>query len=322
MFKTGRDTTTKFAQDKDNLLKRLRRLERENPALKEAVRMYAAILPLLRSADLDAGPVSLSAREVRAKMEQGLPLLSGVDLDVDAGAVKRLLIALAAAVEPPVGVVRLFGWKGGSKSEAARIRKALETDVLGIADLLPAVTRGDTAAVCTVAGRTGLDPELLTTLVQNALKPALRAWRRQLSPLANGAAWSRGMCFVCVAAATFGELRNNDQEKHLRCGSCGADWRFPRLKCTLCGNEDHETQRYLYTEETKDRMRLEVCDKCKGYVKVISSFTPTAEEFLEVQDLATVHLDRIAEEKGYTRLSRMEKERRSGMVNVSVLQLH
>jgi FdhE protein len=48
-------------------------------------------------------------------------------------------------------------------------------------------------------------------------------------------------------------------------------------------------------------MRVEVCDKCHGYLKVINSFTPTSPEMLTVEDLATLHLDYIAEARGYAR---------------------
>jgi formate dehydrogenase maturation protein FdhE len=48
-------------------------------------------------------------------------------------------------------------------------------------------------------------------------------------------------------------------------------------------------------------MRIEACDKCKSYLKVISSFAPTPADMLAIEDLATLSLDYIAEERGYTR---------------------
>jgi len=49
-------------------------------------------------------------------------------------------------------------------------------------------------------------------------------------------------------------------------------------------------------------MRVEVCDKCNGYLKVVSSFAPSPPEMLPVEDLATLHLDYIAQERGYARV--------------------
>ena len=48
-------------------------------------------------------------------------------------------------------------------------------------------------------------------------------------------------------------------------------------------------------------MRVEVCDQCKGYLKVIVSFTPTPTNHLLIEDLATLHMDYIAQARGYKR---------------------
>jgi FdhE protein len=106
---------------------------------------------------------------------------------------------------------------------------------------------------------------------------------------------------MCGAAATLAELQENDQVKHLRCGSCGADWEVRRLQCIYCGNEDHRTLPHLFEEKDLERIQLEACDKCKGYLKVIASFRPALVEMLAVEDLATLHLDYIATARGYTR---------------------
>ena len=68
-----------------------------------------------------------------------------------------------------------------------------------------------------------------------------------------------------------------------------------------CGNEDHNTLGYLYSENQREKMRVEVCDKCQGYLKVIAAFTPTPPGMLPAEDLATLHLDYIAQERGYSR---------------------
>jgi formate dehydrogenase maturation protein FdhE len=50
-------------------------------------------------------------------------------------------------------------------------------------------------------------------------------------------------------------------------------------------------------------MRVEVCDACKGYVKVIASFSPMPVEMITIEDLATVHLDALAQGQGYVRIA-------------------
>ena len=70
-----------------------------------------------------------------------------------------------------------------------------------------------------------------------------------------------------------------------------------------CGNQDHNSLGYLYAESQPDKMRVEVCDQCHGYLKVIASFSPTPPELLAIEDLATLHLDYIAQQRGYARVA-------------------
>jgi len=308
----------------DPIIQRLRALEKERPELKEITRIYEAILPVLREADLHAGTISLTASQAREKMETGEPLLSGLDLDFDGEAVQSLMIRLAAAVEEISNKQRQF-WRrmpGFSKAEdfgesARRVRSALETGKLDISEFLPHLAAGSRKQIDTAARGLGLDPDLVWTLAQNVLKPALRAWCRQLSPLAAEISWNKGFCFACGAPATLAELQGNDQAKHLRCGTCGADWQVRRLQCAQCGNEDHKTQHYLYAEGRRDTLRVEVCDACKGYIKVIASFSPMPVEMITIEDLATVHLDALAQGQGYVRMSSEAGEGRSTSALIS-----
>ncbi len=292
----------------DPIILRLRALMQKSPDLKNAAQVYEAILPMLRDADFTVAPLSLSAEDARAKMEKGLPLLQDLDFEVDITAMGDLMRKLARAIEHAAvqDQTRTFRlpWKqiaDVSGTELHRVVQALEEDRLDLGALLPSIAANDRNKIDREMRELGLDPGLVTVLAQNALKPALHALHDQLAPLVKGAFWNRGVCYVCGAAATLGELQENDQVKHLRCGSCGADWRFRRLTCVYCGNEDHKTQQSLFADEEQERMRVEVCDLCRGYIKVIPAFSPTPPEMLAVEDLATLHLDFIAQEQGYSR---------------------
>jgi FdhE protein len=292
----------------DPIAQRLCALAHESPDLKAAAQLYKAVLPVLRSADLRVAPVAITSAEIRSKMEKGLPLLSDLDLELDAAAAQELMLRLARAVEAigeesPRFTMRLPWGRASQKrdSAAGRIRLAIEERRLDPDALFPLITANERATVAAAAQDLCLDPDLVWTLAQNTLKPALRAWCRQLTPLAEGVPWYKGSCFVCGAAAMLGELQENDQVKHLRCGQCGADWTFRRLQCMYCGNEDQKTLRCLYQENRPEQKRVEVCERCKGYLKVIPAFAPAAVELLAVEDLETLPLDYIAQKQGYVR---------------------
>lgn len=74
-----------------------------------------------------------------------------------------------------------------------------------------------------------------------------------------------------------------------------------RLQCLYCGNEDHRTLSILYNEDPRESNRVEACEKCKGYLKVITTFSQTPPESLQAEDLATLHLDYAAQKRGCIR---------------------
>jgi len=279
----------------DPIIQRLRALARKSPDLKDAARVYEAVLPLLRDADLHVKTIPLTLEQAREKMGKGQPLLLGMDLDIDLDSARVFMIKLARALESSSGGT---GYQAGA---AHRILLALEENKLDLGVLLVPAAEGKNGSIVSSAQVLGLDAELLMTLLQNALKPAMREWRRQLTPLAEGIPWNKGACFICGDAAALAELQGNNQAMHLRCGRCGADWMFRRLQCIYCGNEDPETLRYWDSGSRGEIMRAEACEKCKGYIKVIAAFDPTPAELLAVEDLATLHLDYIAQERGYSR---------------------
>ena len=295
----GEQMTQQSAEIADPIVTRLRALAQDLPDLRDATQVYEIILPLLRDADLHVTPIALTADQAHGKLEMGLPLLQDVELEFDAKAASELMLQFARALETKIGDSR-----PPDLGVAARwIRLALEDDDLDFSVLVPHVAKGDKESVTSLAQSLRLDPNLVWTLAQNTLKPALSVWRQQLATYAERSSWRKGNCYVCGLAATLGELQENLQVMHLRCGQCGADWQFPRLQCIYCGNQDHKTLGYLYAETQPEKMRVEVCDRCHGYLKVIAAFSPTPPELLAVEDLATLHLDYIAQARGYERIA-------------------
>jgi len=283
----------KSVESADPVVERLRKLAHERPDLEDAARIYEAILPLLRDADLHAVPLSITGEEARAKLAIGQPLLHELDLEFDVEASRDLLVRLARSLEAIDGM--------------RRVRLVIEGAEIDIGAVLSHALADDHASIEAIARDIDLDPDLLRVVARYALRPALGAWRRQLAPLVEGIQWEKGNCCICGAAASLGELRGNGQILHLRCGQCGADWRFRRLRCMYCGNEDHRTLSCLYSEDQREKMRVEACDRCRGYLKVIASFSPLSPEMLAVEDLATMHLDYIAAGHGYERGAKVKE---------------
>ncbi|MCR4308781.1 MAG: formate dehydrogenase accessory protein FdhE [Deltaproteobacteria bacterium] len=274
----------------DPLEQRLGVLVREWPDLGGAAEVYRVTLPLLRSVGPIAASRTLTGDQARTKLSKDEFLLHGAALVFDHNAARELMLGLARNLEN-VGLVAM-----------SPIRSALEGGRLIPEELLGHVADGDYPSLAARAEEQALDPPLLWTLAQSALKPTLRAWCGELAPLVHTAGeWEKACCFICGAPASLGELQGNEQAKHLRCGQCGADWLIRRLQCIYCGNEDTSLLGILYPEGRRENVRVEVCDKCHGYLKVVARFTPCSPEELAVEDLSTLYLDCLAQGRGYRR---------------------
>jgi FdhE protein len=183
---------------------------------------------------------------------------------------------------------------------AAQIRQAVEQQQLDLLLVWSALAANDLRAVELAARERQLDAELLRTLAQNSLKPALRAWTHSFRGQVDLERWRRGSCPYCGSAAALAEIQGKEGGRHLRCGMCGADWPYPRLKCAHCGNTDYKSLGYITVDGEEEKYSIQTCEQCHNYIKVIVTFEPTPVDLLPIEDLATLYLDLIATERGFS----------------------
>ena len=95
------------------------------------------------------------------------------------------------------------------------------------------------------------------------------------------------------------ELSGEEGRRFLSCSGCFFKWPYKRLKCPYCGNEDPESLSYFTAGDGPTRVG--VCRKCSRYIKTRDSRKGNADVPLEVEDLATLHLDLLAAKEGFER---------------------
>jgi hypothetical protein len=304
---------------------RLDTLAKQKPELAEPIAFYRAALPLLREAQTAVEPFTLPAETARHKLAAGIPLLLGEDLPLDAEATRNLFIRLCRLVEEvglPISQKRR-GWSlpfGSKKPDpgqlleqarngdevalraaaAAQIRQAVAQQQLDLLLVWSALAANDLRSVELAARERQLDAELLRTLAQNSLKPALRAWAHSLSGQVDLAEWQRGQCPCCGSPAALAETQGKEGARHLRCTACGSGWPYRRLKCAHCGNSDYKSLGYITVAGEEEKYSIQTCEQCHNYIKVIVTFEPTPVDLLPIEDLATLYLDLIASERGYS----------------------
>ncbi|HIQ30909.1 MAG TPA: formate dehydrogenase accessory protein FdhE [Aquifex aeolicus] len=117
--------------------------------------------------------------------------------------------------------------------------------------------------------------------------------------------WLKNECPVCgfkPCVSFLADTSEGEGTRFLRCGLCLSDWVYVRTKCVKCGNVEDNTMDYFISEDI-DYVSLQVCQKCKHYIKVVD-MRRDGFAVPELEDIATVSLDLWAGEKGLTKFER------------------
>ena len=247
-------------------------------------------LDMLGMALDEASDPSWAAIEPAAgEREAGAPLLHGATARLDARRARDLVRALA---------------------ERAGILAVNDVDPVR---LIRAAIERDDSVIARAAEHAGASHDSLTVIAQLSAMPLLHAAVPRLDAGAR-AVWQRGYCPVCGAWPTLVEMRGIERERRLRCGCCAADWRLPVLRCAYCGELDHHLLGSLISEGEAQQRRIETCESCHGYLKVVMTLGALPPRSLALQDLATVPLDFVAQGRGYERPSRGAWPLRMGLI--------
>ena len=109
-------------------------------------------------------------------------------------------------------------------------------------------------------------------------------------------------CPVCASwpvASVLQTVGDTQGLRYLHCGFCASAWSHPRIQCVNCGSSEHLA--YQSIEGTDTGVQAETCDACHAYLKRIDrDKTPGADPIAD--DLATLGLDLMLNERGYQRL--------------------
>jgi FdhE protein len=277
-----------FSPEVKEALEELARVAEERPALAGSAQFLRELFPDLFERPIDVAVPPIASEQARTKLEGGLPLLRGETFALDKNVLKRRWLGICVLLQrhqDPAGPTAL--------AEAVR-RGALDLYQL-TAELL----NGRPEAIHVRADELGLDAGLTATVLRLTLFPVLCQISSALAHLRAGYRWERGFCPICGSWPLLGEFRGLEQTRFLRCGWCASEWEFPRLRCPFCGTADHRQLGYFHVENEEAKYRAATCDSCRGYVKMISSLTAFSPVQLLVKDLATIHLDLVAAERGY-----------------------
>ena len=266
---------------------RLDELIRTRPAIAGPARAMRDVLTRLFAELVADVPAAIAPEIAQARLTEGTPLLRGEPV-AGPEALRQSWAQVAAALEPH-----------RHSAAVKALAQAAKNGALDPSGLLADALGGRSEVIGEKAESLGLDASLAATILRLAALPVLAPSAPALGSLARDAGWNRGYCPICGSWPLLGEYRGLEQTRFLRCGLCAGSWAFSRMQCPFCNEQDYRKLGYLHVEEEQDRWRAATCDSCQGYVKMVSSLDALSWPLLLVQDVATLHLDLVAADRGF-----------------------
>ncbi len=266
---------------------------KENPAYREILEIFERLIDLTESS-IDQvrpylKPIPLSAY-VEEKFQQGMPLVDRMNFPVPNEPFDSLLDGFLNGLE---------GIGDSVDRDLERLKEKHRDGTISGQRLINQFVMGSETFLSHLFQIPDINHHLLFLTLRNIFKICLIPFQETLSDeLATG--WERGECPVCGFHPDMGVLRGEGGKLYLHCAICGHEWRFKRMACPFCGAELQKGLNYLQVEGD-DIHRIHLCHFCKRYLKVVDerNLPEGTPLFLDLEELTTLHLDIIADQKGY-----------------------
>jgi len=272
----------------EKLKKRIQQLKKKRPGYKEILNFYQKvreeqekIKPTLK---LQRIHIKKEWKELLAK--EGFPLLERKDFPIDIEASINLfqsLCQIGKDANPHMA------------EQVKKIEEAIENKRIDRKKLLRESV--EDAKAEQIANELGLDKRIFSFFIQESIRPSIEAGIEKISNELETETWLKGFCPICGSLPHLSLLKEEVGKRSLLCSFCGYQWRIERLFCPFCNNKEQGSLHYFHGEG-EETYRIELCDKCRQYIKTID-LRNIEEPDLILEDLATLHLDILASQKGY-----------------------
>lgn len=278
-------------KSQERILEQLRLGREEMPEWAEVLDLQIALLELQLEVDIPAVEVKLGAEEATLRRRQGIPLVSGRELELDWDSFADFFRQICQV----------------SATHRQDLADALETLEKSLVDE-PAQVRSWVAHFMAESRLSGeSDPAGIKTFVlTHTLRPFLHRYAEAYRSLVDEQGWKKGYCPICGGDPDLGSLGSTkattgDSEKEgartLLCSRCDTEWYYMRVGCPFCEAED--LSKVAYYPENKGPHRLYVCDHCQRYLKQVDLRAAPGRVLLPVERVLTLAMDVAAREAGY-----------------------
>ena len=273
----------------DDLIEQIDRIIEQRPSAKDSLMSFRELIILMKGIDPKPQEMMLEDRLKNLKKEEGFPLFSRDDLPIDLEASKGLFMRF---------LEHFASTDRDDREGIEKNLKKIQTDAHWLDRLFKTILKIDNKTLDKMGKEVDLNPKVMEFLAQTAMKPALCALRSSISEKhLEKTGWDYGYCPLCGSKANMAYL-DKTGKRYLHCELCSEEWLYPRLNCPFCQNVDHKTLGYFQAEK-EDGFRVDFCRKCQRYIKTIDKRLFETSGPMELEYLATIHLDLLASEHGF-----------------------
>jgi len=274
----------------EKLKERVQQIKKKRPGYGEILDFYQKVREAQDEikASLKIDPIKLKKEWKELLTKEGFSLIQKEDFPLDIEASIKLFESLCQ-----IG-------KDSNPHMAEQVRKikeALDNKKINLKNLLKKGVKEQ--KIEQMANEFGWDKIVFSFLIQSSIKPSIEAGMEQLRSELDPETWLKEYCPVCGSLPFLSLLKEEVGKRYLICSYCGYQWRIDRMFCPFCSNKEQESIQYFFAEG-EEPYRIELCDKCHQYIKIID-YRTLGESDPVLEDLATLHLDILASKKGYKR---------------------
>ena len=183
----------------------------------------------------------------------------------------------------------------------AKLKDAFATGKLAFIDIQTHLARRTMKYFSAKAKKLGIDKALFYSTCLAVYRPLFELCAEANETVLADYRWKKGICPVCGTPAGMACFEEEVGKRILWCPLCGTEWVFKRLQCPFCGNENQKTMRYFVVEDEGTPYRVDICDRCKRYVKTVDERKRKKGEktIFEIENMITLYLDSCAKKEGF-----------------------
>lgn len=256
---------------------------------KEITDFYDALTRIHLKYTEELPPIELNTDEQSSSVEQKVPLLNFVEFKPDREKVNQIFNEVCQV---------LVEHRPQFTGDVDKIKAELDVPDQDLRPLLEQFVWQNDRYIEDYLADKNLNGEILSLILFNVAKPLVTEFARRVKDQVLFDQWYQKTCPVCGWKPAMAISAVEDKKRLLHCSLCDTEWSFKNLECPHCSNEDHTTLKYL-TIEGDEVYNINVCDKCKGYIKTIDKSKVAAKGDNISEDIITLHLDIIAQREGY-----------------------